>query len=109
MAQGRFEVQFQSFAEICEGFVLGFALAGNIHFQALGNKLRAFTPNGCGKWAFHSSIVSCRHGQVFMAAMVPNLEGAVSAMTRVTRPLPMPLLAWFLPVASTYAKLTRNP
>lgn len=44
---GRFEVEFHGFAEIAESFFLGSALAGDVHFQALGHVPVALAPDGC--------------------------------------------------------------
>src|SRR3954454_22025261 len=53
---GRLEVQFQSFAEIIEGFPGSFALARNVNFQTLSYEPFALLPYACAECLFH-----CRH------------------------------------------------
>lgn len=54
----RFEVEFQSFLKIGQGFGFGFTLARDIQLKALGNVPIAFPPNACGKRTLHGSILS---------------------------------------------------
>jgi len=53
-------MQFQRFLQIRESCVLSFALAGDIHFQALGDIPVAFPPYGCRERSLHKRIVSQR-------------------------------------------------
>jgi len=54
----RFEVKFQRFLQVAERFFFGFALAGNIDFQALRDVPVSFAPYRCGKWPFHDYILA---------------------------------------------------
>jgi hypothetical protein len=54
----RLEVEIESFSKILKSFFFGFALAGNIDFQALGHIPVAFFPDRCGEWAFHAFILA---------------------------------------------------
>ena len=53
-----FEVEFQRFPQVGEGLFLGFTLAGDVEFQALGDVPRPLAPDRCGEWSLHDSIVS---------------------------------------------------
>ena len=44
----RFEVQFQRFLQVGESLFFGFALAGDIDFQALGDVPFPLAPNSRG-------------------------------------------------------------
>ncbi len=55
-----FEVQFQRLLQVGERTFFGFALAGDIDFQALGDVPIPLAPNGRGEWSFHDYILS--HG-----------------------------------------------
>src|SRR5438093_7707901 len=49
-----FEVQFQGLAQVRQRLFFCFPLAGNIHFQALGNKPVALLPYTGGKGSLHT-------------------------------------------------------
>src|ERR1035437_9250171 len=53
-----FEVELQSLLHIGEGLFLGFTLAGNVEFQALGDVPRPLAPDRRGEWSIHDLIVS---------------------------------------------------
>jgi hypothetical protein len=46
-------MEFHGFFWVGEGFLLGFALAGDIDFEALKDVPISFTPDRCGKGTFH--------------------------------------------------------
>lgn len=50
---GRLEVQFESFAEVSEGFFFRLALTCDVDFEALRDVPVAFLPNGGGEGALH--------------------------------------------------------
>jgi len=52
----RFEVKFQCFLQVGKRLFFGFALAGDIDFQALRDVPISFAPNGCGEWSFQDCI-----------------------------------------------------
>ena len=54
----RFEVQFNRFLEVGKSLFLGFALAGDVEFEALGDIPLPFAPNGSRKRSLHDLIVS---------------------------------------------------
>jgi len=54
----QFEVKFERFFQIGESGFLGFTLAGNINFQALGDIPIPLAPDGCGEWSLHDCILS---------------------------------------------------
>ena len=51
-------MQFESFAQVGEGFFLCLALACDIDFEALGDVPVSFTPNGRGEGAFHAPRIA---------------------------------------------------
>src|SRR5271169_4502334 len=53
----RFEVQFQRFLQVGKSLFLGFALAGDIELQALGDVPLPLAPNCRGEWSLHDFIV----------------------------------------------------
>jgi hypothetical protein len=53
-----FEVQFKRLLEVGKSFFFGFALAGNVEFQALRDVPFALTPNSSREWSLHISIIS---------------------------------------------------
>ena len=57
-----FEVEFQSFLQVREGLFLGFPLAGNVEFQALGDVPRPLAPDRRCEWSLHDFIVSQARG-----------------------------------------------
>ena len=54
----RFEVKFQRLPQVGEGLFFGFALAGDVNFEALRDVPVSFAPNRCGKWSFHDCILA---------------------------------------------------
>ena len=54
----RFEVKFQCFLQVGERLFFGFALTGDVNFQALRDVPVSFAPNRCGKWSFHDCILA---------------------------------------------------
>jgi hypothetical protein len=51
-------MEFEGFPQVRQRFLFGFALAGHIDLQALGDIPGPFPPDRCGEWAFHGTILS---------------------------------------------------
>jgi hypothetical protein len=54
----RFEVKFQGFRQIGEGFLFRLTLAGDIDLQTLGDEPLPLTPNRRREWSLHEPILS---------------------------------------------------
>ena len=51
-------MKFHCFLQVGERLFFGFALTGDVNFQALRDVPVSFAPNRCGKWSFHDCILA---------------------------------------------------
>ena len=56
----RFEVELKSFLQVRQSHFFGFALPGDVNFQALRDVPWPFLPDGCREWSLQATILSPR-------------------------------------------------